>query len=116
MMLSSASSRRNGLSPPVSYLVFCHLIIWKRENRFILKDLGNRNGTRVNGCRIHYGDTVEVRRGDTIEIGQSVLCIGERISEDMFAFLESLDFYNQGACDKGTVVLEDNVYSHLLSR
>ena len=111
--ISIGRSNENHIQVHDRYVSHRHLIVWKRENKFFLKNLGNRNGTKVNGFRIPSGATVKVRRGDTIEIGLSVLCIGEGSSGDMFAFLESLDFNNQGACDTSTAVLEDTIYSFL---
>ena len=87
------------------------LMLWKKENRFFLKNLGNKNDTTVNGLRIHPCATVQVKSGDTIEIGMSVLYIGEMSSQDMYAFLESLDSYQQGSGDTATVLLEDTIYN-----
>ncbi|MBN1833752.1 MAG: FHA domain-containing protein [Deltaproteobacteria bacterium] len=106
-------SNENDIRVHDRYVSHRHLILWKRENEFFLKNLGNKNGTRVNGFSIPSGATVEVRRGDTIEIGLSILCIGEGTSGDMFAFLESLDAHKQGENDTSTAVLEDTVYNFL---
>ncbi len=106
-------SNENDIRVHDRYVSNRHLILWKKENEFLLKNLGNRNGTRVNGFSIPSRATVEVRRGDTIEIGLSILCIGEGSSGDMFAFLESFDACKQGANDTSTAVLEDTVYNFL---
>jgi hypothetical protein len=111
--ISIGRSNENHIQVHDRYVSHRHLIVWKRENKFFLKNLGNRNGTKVNGFRIPSGATVQVRRGDTVEIGLSGLCIGEGSSGDMFAFLESLDFDNQEACDTSTAVLEDTIYNFL---
>ena len=111
--ISIGRSSDNHIQVHDRYVSHRHLILWKKENRFFLKNLGNRNGTAVNGFQIPSSATVEVKRGDTIEIGFSILCIGEGSSGDMFAFLESLDAYKQGANDTSTAVLEDTVYSFL---
>ena len=111
--VSIGRSNRNDIQVHDRYVSHRHLIVWKKENEFFLKNLGNRNGTRVNGFNIPSRATVEVRRGDTIEIGLSILCIGEGSSGDMFAFLESFDTNKQGANDTSTAVLEDTVYNFL---
>ena len=90
-----------------------HLIVWKKGSRFFLKNLGNRNGTKVDGNRISSGATVEVKRGDTIAVGLSVFCIGEGSSGDMFAFLKSYDFCEEDSSNTSTVLLEDTIYSFL---
>ncbi len=111
--ISIGRSSENHIQAHDRYVSSRHLLLWKREDRFFLKNLGNRNGTAVNALQIPPGATVEIRRGDTIEIGMSILCIGEGRSGDMFAFLESLDYYNQDANDTSTAVMEDTVYNFL---
>ena len=111
--VSIGRSNENDIQVQDRYVSRRQLLLWKKENRFFLKNLGNRNGTTVNGFRIPSKGTVEVRRGDTIGIGLSVLCIGEGSSGDMIAFLESHDFYNQEVCDTSTVDMEDTVYNFL---
>ena len=106
-------SSENDIQVRDRYVSHRHLILWKRENEFFLKNLGNRNGTKVNGFNIPPGATVEVKRGDTIEIGLSILCIGEGSAGDMFAFLESFDNHKQDANDTSTAVLEDTVFNFL---
>ena len=105
--VSIGRSNRNDIQVNDRYVSHRHLIVWKKENEIFLKNLGNRNGTRVNGFRISSGAIVEVKRGDTIEIGKSILYIWEGNLGDMFAFLESLDFYKPGAIDTSTALLED---------
>ena len=111
--ISIGRSSDNDIQVRDRYVSHRHLILWRRENKYFLKNLGNKNGTTVNGFKIPPSTTVEVKRGDTIEIGLSILCIGEGTSGDMFAFLESLDFNNQEACDTSTALLEDTVYNFL---
>ena len=111
--ISIGRSSENHIEVHDRYVSSRHLLIWKKENKFFLKNLGNRNGTAINALQIPSGATVEIKRGDTIEIGMSILCIGEGSSGDMFAFLESLDYYKQGANDTSTAVLEDTVYNFL---
>ena len=110
--VSIGRSNENDIQVQDRYVSRRHLMVWKRANRFFLKNLGNKNGTTVNGFRIAPCAIVQVKRGDTIEIGTSVLRIGEKNPQDMSAFLESsLDSYKQGSGDTATVVLEDTIYN-----
>lgn len=108
-VVSIGRSNKNDIQVHDRYVSHRHLMIWKRGNRFFLNNLGNRNGTSVNGFRIPSGATVEAKRGDKIEIGKSILYIWEGNIGDMYAFLESLDFYKPGAIDTSTAVLEDTI-------
>ena len=107
--ISIGRSSENDIQVHDRYVSQHHLIVWKRDNRFFLRNLGNRNGTTVKGFRIPSGATVEVKRGDTIEIGKSKLYIWEGSLGDMFAFLESLDFYRPSTTDTSTVIMEDTI-------
>ena len=109
--VSIGRSSENDIQVQDRYVSRRQLVLWKKENRFFLKDLGNINGTVVNGFRIPPRATVQVKRGDVIDIGMSVLFIGEMNSQNMHAFLESLDSYQQGSGDTTTVALEDKIYN-----
>jgi predicted component of type VI protein secretion system len=107
--ISIGRSSENDIQIRDRYVSHRHLIVWKRENRFFFKNVGNRNGTTVNGSQIPSGATVEVKRGDKIEIGKSMLYIWEESIGDIYAFLESLDLYKPGAADTSTAVLGDTI-------
>ena len=49
-----------------------HLIVEVHPDRITLTDLGSHNGTRVNG---HPVATVDLRPGDTIEVGGTALTL-----------------------------------------
>jgi pSer/pThr/pTyr-binding forkhead associated (FHA) protein len=108
--VSIGRSNENDIQVQDRYVSRRQLMVWKKENRFFLENLGNKNGTTVNGFRIPPCATVQVKRGDAIEIGMSVLYIGKMSSQDMYAFLESLDSYKKGSGDTTTVVSEDAIY------
>ena len=111
--ISIGRSNENDIQIHDKYVSRNHLMIWKKGNRFFLKNLGNRNGTKVDGHRVPSGATVEMKKGDAIVIGMSVFCIGEGSSGDMFAFLDSLEFCKEGSSDTGTVLIEDTIYDFL---
>ncbi len=107
--VSIGRSNENDIQIQDRYVSRRQLVLWKKENRFFLKNLGNKNDTIVNGLRIPPRTTVQVKQGDAIDIGMSVLYIGEMSSQNMYAFLESLDSYQKGSGDTTTFVLEDNI-------
>ena len=111
--VSIGRSNENDIQIHDKYVSRNHLMIWKKGSRLFLKNLGNKNGTIVDGNRVPSGATVEVKKGDAITIGVSVFCIGEGSSGDMFAFLESLDFCKEGSSNTCTVRLEDTIYDFL---
>lgn len=110
-IVSIGRSKENDIQVQDRYVSRRQLIIWKKDNRFFLKNLGKKNDTTVNGLRIPVRATVQVKRGDAIDIGMSVLYIGDMSSQDMYAFLESLDSYQEGSGDTATVLLEDTIYN-----
>ena len=107
--VSIGRSNENDIQVQDRYVSRRQLLLWKKENRFFIKNLGNKNDTTVNGLRIPPRATVQVKRGDAIDIGMSVLYIGDMRSQNMYAFLESLDSYQQGSGDTTTVVLKDAI-------
>jgi len=44
-----------------------HAELWREDDRWFLRDLRSRNGTRVNGVRVI--ESVEVRPGDRLNLG-----------------------------------------------
>ena len=44
-----------------------HAQLWREDDRWFLRDLGSRNGTRLNGMRV--SESVEVRPGDRLCLG-----------------------------------------------
>jgi pSer/pThr/pTyr-binding forkhead associated (FHA) protein len=52
---------------PESYVSRRHAELWRDGERWLLRDLGSSNGTRVNGVRVT--EDVEVRPGDRVSLG-----------------------------------------------
>jgi predicted component of type VI protein secretion system len=84
-----------------------HIVIWKSGSRYFLKDLKSINGTFVNGHRVPFGVTVEVKSGTAIVLGMSMICLGVKGSEIIYAFLEPVGLCDQSENDTPTMVLED---------
>ena len=107
--ISIGRSKENDIQIQDKYVSRNHLMLWKKGNRFLLKNLGDRNGTIVNGHRLPSGATFEVQEGNTIEIGKSVFCFGEGSTGDMFAFLASVCSPEQGASGATTTIIRDTI-------
>jgi FHA domain/Domain of unknown function (DUF1707) len=53
-----------------------HLQLSRTDERWLLRDLGSRNGTRVNGVRVT--EDAEVRPGDQVSLGDVRYRLGRR--------------------------------------
>ena len=53
-----------------------HSEIWREGGRWFLRDLGSRNGTRLNGMRV--AGRVEIRVGDRVSLGGATYRLGSR--------------------------------------
>ena len=53
-----------------------HAQVWRDGERWYLRDLGSRNGTRVNGIRVT--EPVEVRPGDRVSLGGATYRLSAR--------------------------------------
>ena len=71
--VSIGRSDRNDIQVHDRYVSNRHLIVWKRGNRLFLNNLGNRNGTRVNGMPIQPHHRVLLQPDAIIEVGQTQL-------------------------------------------
>ena len=63
----------------------------KLGDRVLVRDLGSKNGTFVNGNPIRPGTEVEVREGASIVIGMSVICLGEEGLDEVLALTGSIN-------------------------
>lgn len=66
-----------------------HLKINRKGNRYFVKDLKSTNGTFVNGKQLISGLECEVDEGVPIVIGMSVICVGEKVSQEVLSMLHS---------------------------
>jgi hypothetical protein len=53
-----------------------HAELWREHGRWFLRDMGSRNGTRVNGMRVL--EAVEVRPGDRLSLGEATYRLSAR--------------------------------------
>ncbi len=67
-----------------------HLRIFRKESKYLIKDLESKNGTFIDGKQIPSGVEFELKEGLTIAIGMSVICLDKKSSEDVVSFLESI--------------------------
>jgi len=72
-----------------------HLLLRKLEDRVLVRDLGSRNGTFLNGRPIRPGAEVEAKEGASIVIGMSVICLGEKGSKEALALVSSINPSNE---------------------
>lgn len=69
-------SSRNSIAIADSTISKEHAEIVRRGDKYFVRDLGSRNGTRVNGA--HAAEPTEIRSGDRLEIGHVVLSVTDR--------------------------------------
>jgi pSer/pThr/pTyr-binding forkhead associated (FHA) protein len=68
-----------------------HLMLRKLGDRVLVRDLGSRNGTFVNGNPLRPGAEVEVKEGASIVVGMSVICLGKEGSDKVLALIGSMN-------------------------
>ncbi len=68
-----------------------HLKINRKGNRYFVKDLKSTNGTFVNGKQLTSGLACEINEGVPIVIGMSVVCVGEKVSNEVLTMLRSTE-------------------------
>lgn len=68
-----------------------HLKITKKEGRYIIKDLGSKNGTYVDGNYIKPDLDIELKKSAPIVIGMSVICIGKECLDSVATLKDYLD-------------------------
>jgi pSer/pThr/pTyr-binding forkhead associated (FHA) protein len=82
-----------------------HLLLRKFEDKLLVMDLRSKNGTFHNGNQIRSGTEVEIKEGDAIVVGASVICLGEKVSDEALALVGSVyTSMKHGATD--TLVLK----------
>jgi len=67
-----------------------HLRISRREGKFYLEDLESKNGTFVDGTLIRPKVEVGLDEGTPVVMGMSVICLGEKCSDDILSLLDAV--------------------------
>ena len=67
-----------------------HLLLRKFGDKLFVMDLRSENGTFLNGNQIRHGTEVEVKEGDSIVVGMSVICLEEKSSDEALALIRSV--------------------------
>jgi hypothetical protein len=68
-----------------------HLKITKKEDRYIVNDLGSKNGTYVDGNYIKPDLDIELKKSAPIVIGMSVICLGKECLDSVATLKDYLD-------------------------
>jgi len=68
-----------------------HLELYKKGEKYFIKDLNSANGTFVNGKKIVSEVGRGVKEGDTIVIGMTLICLGGSCSDRVLSFLNSVE-------------------------
>jgi pSer/pThr/pTyr-binding forkhead associated (FHA) protein len=72
-----------------------HLMLRKLGDRVLVRDLGSKNGTFVNGNPLRPGAEVQLKQGASIVIGMSVICLGGEGSDKVLAPIGSVNPSNE---------------------
>ena len=78
-----------------NYISREHLMLRKLGDRVLVRDLGSKNGTFVNGNPLRPGAEVEVTKGDSIVMGMSVIRLGEEGTDKVVAPMGSIKPSNE---------------------
>jgi len=54
-----------------------HAKILRKGDKFFIADLKSRNGTFIDALPVEPGQDVEVKEGEPIAIGKSLICLGK---------------------------------------
>src|SRR4030043_923272 len=69
-----------------------HFTIQVKEDKYLIMDLGSKNGTFVEGKELSPGIETEVKEGVPIVIGMTILGLGEDYRSYLKTFLDSAGF------------------------
>lgn len=78
-----------------------HVKIIEKNSKFFIEDLGSENGTWINGKPIKPGHEFEAEKGSPIAIGDTLVCLGKKCSEDSSKRKFSIDLSGEASgCKK----------------
>ena len=78
-----------------------HLKIIQRENRYFVMDLKSRNGTFSNGKYLTPNNEHEIKSGDPVAIGMSIIGIGDECIDQILPFLDSVELTQEISAESG---------------
>ena len=87
-----------------------HLLLRKFGDKLFVMDLRSENGTFLNGVQISSGAEVEVKEGDSIVVGMSVICLEESSPDEALTFIRSA-YSSKKHGEKGKLVGENSGFS-----
>ena len=90
-LVSLGRSSDNDIQLTDKYTSRNHLVLWGKDGRFFVKDLGSENGTYVNGRKIPSGKIVELRESQSILVGKSLISLRAGKAESVSVFLQPDD-------------------------
>jgi hypothetical protein len=67
-----------------------HLRITRKEGKYYLEDLESKNGTFVDGTLILPGVPVGLEKDIPVVMGMSVICLGDKCSDDILSLLDAV--------------------------
>jgi adenylate cyclase len=88
-----------------------HLKVFKRGDRYFLQDLNSSNGIFVNGVQVPAGEEVEVKEGEPITIGMSLICLGKTCLEQIIPFVDSV-YTSEELAELETMSGQDRALTH----
>jgi len=84
-----------------------HLLLRKSGDKLFVMDLRSENGTFLNGNQIRHGTEVEVKEGDSIVVGMSVISLEEKSSDEALALIRSV-YSSKGHGDTDTLAAKNS--------
>ena len=89
-----------------------HLRIARKGKRFFIVDLGSTNGTLLNGEKIVPGKECEIREGDPIALGKTLVVIGEELSGEERPALNSANITTEIDAVQIPIPAQDRPMTH----
>ena len=90
-VISVGRSKDNDIIINDSSISRNHLQILKKEDRYVIKDLGSTNGSYFKNEKLIPHTEVEITNGEPICIGEIILSLGKSYSGNITALQESID-------------------------
>jgi DNA-binding NtrC family response regulator len=76
-----------------------HARVYLQDSRALVEDLGSKNGTDVNGCRLRTGEACALADGDVLRVGDSFLVVRREPSTVPDVAIPALVGLSQAACE-----------------